>query len=62
MEIVCIAVFRNSEQEIVCPVLHENITCYIQLIYNSIEVDAKETLQWRSFFPIVWLRPMIPIY
>lgn len=57
MEIVCIAVFRNSEQEIVCPVLHENIACI-----NSIEVDAKETLQWRSFFPIVWLRPMIPIY
>lgn len=57
MEIVCIVVFRNSEQEIVCPVLHENIACI-----NSIEVDAKETLQWRSFFPIVWLRPMIPIY
>lgn len=58
MEIVCIVVFRNSEQEIVCPVLHENIAC----INNSIEVDAKETLQWCSSFPIVWSRPMIPVF
>ena len=57
MEIVCIAVFRNSGQELVCPVLHENIACI-----HSIEVDAKETLQWRSCFSIVWLRPMSTRY